>query len=491
MFNFNTRTLNSLPEAERIQSILNTALQAVEPGGAIWRTVSRSGNLLNLTGSEYDLAQYEGVRLIAFGKAAVPMAGCLANLLKDELTDGLVISQSNKADLPKNLRCLQSSHPVPDERSLQAGMAVLEYLQGVAPQDLLICAISGGGSAMLAAPEPGISLGDLQTITSQLLASGASIDEINTIRKHLDQLKGGGILQRANGATTASLIISDVVGDRLDVIASGPTVPDPTTFSDAWDVVEKFGLSETIPGSIRERLRHGVSGSLMETLKPGSLILDNVRNKIIASNQHAATAALRQAMNEGFTAAILTTHLQGEASQAGRYMAAIARQMALSNQPLPRPACLIVGGETTVTLTAPGETIDHSTRSNGSASRTKSVSASRTKPGSASRTSSGGGPRISTGGRNQEMALAAVREMAGLEQTLLITLATDGRDGPTDAAGAVVSGQTLARSLEAGLDASDSLKRHDSYHFFQHLGDLLQPGLTQTNVNDLALVFTL
>jgi hydroxypyruvate reductase len=318
------------------------------------------------------------------------------------------------------------------------------------PGDLVICLISGGASALLTMPVTGVSLADLQALTSLLLACGANINEINTLRKHLDQVKGGQLARLAQPARVASLILSDVVGSPLDVIGSGPSVPDSSSFADAYAVLERYGLLGKAPVSIVKYLQRGCQGGAPETPKPDDPLFDRVQNVIIGSNQQAADAALQEALAEGFSAMLLTTYLQGEARQAGRWLAAIARQIASNGQPLQPPACLVVGGETTVTILGDGQ-----------------------------------------GGRNQEMALGAVEDLANLPGAVLVTLATDGGDGPTDAAGAVVTGETLQRALQLGLRPGDYLRRNDAYHFFQGLGDLLVTGPTGTNVNDLAFLFVI
>jgi hydroxypyruvate reductase len=292
---------------------------------------------------------------------------------------------------------------------------------------------------------PRIPLADLQSLTSALLACGARIDEINILRRHLDLLKGGGATRRANGARVVSLILSDVVGDSLEAIASGPTAPDPTTCDDALAVIEKYDLKEKIPGPVTQ--------SLQETLKPGDPIFDRVQNSIIASNEIALRAAQTQAQIDGFHTKIIRADLQGEASVAGRE---IAFQFKESLGTMKRPFCLLAGGETTVTL--------------------------RYGSGQALR-------RKGKGGRNQELALAAVDALAGLDNVLLISIATDGEDGPTDAAGAVVTGESAQRAESLGMSVADYLVRNDAYPFFDALGDLIRTGPSGTNVNDLVLCF--
>jgi glycerate 2-kinase len=288
----------------------------------------------------------------------------------------------------------------------------------------------------------------MQELTNYLLACGANINEINALRKHLDRVKGGGLASMAAPAAVVTLILSDVVGDPLDVIASGPTVPDPSTYEQAYQILKKFGLLDRVPRSIAERLEGGQRNEHPETPKPGDPVFERVQNIIIGSNIQAARAAVNQAQKEGLHTMLLTTWLQGEARQAGRFLAAVGRQINADNQPVVRPACIVAGGETTVTIKGDG-----------------------------------------LGGRNQEMALGAVSELAGLPDSALITLATDGGDGPTDAAGAIVTGETLYQAYQMGLNSDDFLVRNDAYNFFEPLGDLLKPGPTHTNVNDLAFLF--
>ncbi len=382
------------------------------------------------------------------------MAGAVAKIFSNRLSGGIVIvKEGHAADQTlegTELELMEASHPVPDERGVKGTENILALLEEAREDDLVICLISGGGSALLTAPVAGISLSDLQDLTKALLACGATINEMNALRKHLDRVKGGGLARAASPAHVFSLILSDVVGNPLDVIASGPTVPDTTTFQDAYAILEHYDLLEKISPDITEHIRKGVRGKANETPKPGDPIFERVQNFIIGSNLTSVEAAISQAQNEGFNTLLLTTYLQGEARQAGRVLAAIARQIAVTGQPIPRPACIVAGGETTVTLRGDG-----------------------------------------LGGRNQELALGAVEELAGLKNAALVTLATDGDDGPTDAAGAVVTGDTLKYAERAGLYPNDFLERNDSYHFFEPLGDLLKPGPTQTNVNDLVFIFVL
>ena len=349
----------------------------------------------------------------------------------------------------EKIEIVEAGHPIPDNRGIQATNRVIELLKRTQKDDLVICLISGGGSALMVSPVEGISLAELQDLTAELLASGATINEINTLRKHLDQVKGGQIARYATPARLVSLILSDVVGDPLDVIASGPTVPDSTTFDDAIEILNKYQIEHKISRSIIKHLNSGRAGEIPETPKENDGIFKNVTNFMIGSNLVAGNGTLEQARKEGFHSMVLTNYLQGEAKEVAITLAAILRQMASNNPPIPRPACIILGGETTVTLHGNGQ-----------------------------------------GGRNQEIALASVYDLSGIEDIALITLATDGGDGPTDAAGAVVTGETFLRAQKLGMDPQKYLRNNDSYNFFKTLNDLVITGPTQTNVNDLVFLFS-
>ncbi|MCS7011696.1 MAG: glycerate kinase [Anaerolineales bacterium] len=444
---FWTSSLRSIPRGDAITRILAAAIAAVEPATTVRRAVLRQGNRLVIGGLSYDLPAYRRIFLLGLGKAAVPMSAALAELLGYDLADALVITKHFPLESPPALArfpILTGNHPIPGENSLEAGKRALEFLAALREDDLLFCLISGGGSALVTAPVEGIALAELQTMTSTLLACGARIDEINILRRRLDRFKGGGVVQQANGATIVSLILSDVVGNPLETIASGPTVPDPTQAADARKIIQKYRLKDRLPPPILRAAEN----------TPPPLPADHphfarVQNLIVGDNLMAAQAALRQAKTEGFHPYLLRVDLQGEARQVAFDLATILRQAWQTGDPAPRPACLLAGGETTVTL-----------RGNG------------------------------RGGRNTELALAAVTELADFPDAMLITLATDGEDGPTDAAGAVVTGETFRRALALGLDPQDHLQRNDSYTFFDALDDLLRPGPTGTNVNDLIFLFT-
>jgi hydroxypyruvate reductase len=429
---FSTNSLND----PRLMRILSAALEAVDPYQAVQE------HLPALEGRVFGLG---------IGKAAVPMMDALAE--RFPLSGGLAVTKFASSAPSSMYGLIEGGHPVPDARSVEAGERVLKFVSTLKGEDTLVCLISGGGSALVTAPR--VPLEDLQALTSLLLASGARIDEINTLRRQLDRLKGGG-LARATKAKVISLILSDVTGNPLEAIASGPTAPDPTTAEDALQILEKYlklttetqrhtpvlapvgGARGDSLNSVLECLR-GSKG--LESLKQNDAVLARVQNTIIGDNKLAAQAALEQARREGFQGEILTNELQGEAREVGHEL---AHRLRLESSQSSRPFCLIAGGETTVTIRGVGK-----------------------------------------GGRNQELALAAVADLTGLERVLLIALATDGDDGPTDAAGAVVTGESAQRAESLGLDAADHLSRNDAYPFFEALDDLLKTGPTGTNVNDL------
>lgn len=409
-------------QSHSVVRVLASALNAVEPGAAVKQYLR-----------ENPLPTAQRIFAFGLGKAACSMTQALAD--ETNLLDSLIITKHASFLNVEPAAVIEGNHPVPGDASISAGLAALKFVSPLTPDDLLVCLISGGGSALMAAPR--VPLADLQSLTSALLACGARIDEINILRRHLDQLKGGGLVRSANGAQIVSLILSDVVDDSLETIASGPTAPDPTTCADALSILQKYNLLNKIPASM--------ALSLQETLKSENPVFAKVKNTIIASNNIAVLAAQTQAQREGFDASVTHLALQGEARIVG---VKIALQFEKLLQTRPRPFCLLAGGETTVTLMGNGK-----------------------------------------GGRNQELALAAVDVLAGLKDVMFITLATDGEDGPTDAAGAVVTGESAQRAESLGMSAADYLLRNDAYSFFEGLNDLVRIGPSGTNVNDLILCF--
>ena len=433
------------------------ALAAVEPAAAVHRHVRRQGDVLVVADRRYDLRDYGRIFVVGGGKAAVPMAAAVAHILGDRLTASAIVTKyghvrslqppTSNFQLPtsnfqfptSNLQIIEAGHPVPNENSIRGAQAVADLARQATERDLVICLISGGGSALWTLPVPGLSLADLQALTGALLRSGATINEINTVRKHCSRIKGGHLARLVAPATLVTLILSDVVGDPLDVIASGPTVPDSTTVADAQAVLERYGIR-----SLEREV-------FQETPKPGDPAFERVQYVIVGSNRLAALAAAEQARQLGFHALLLSTYIEGEAREVARVAAALAKGVRAHGDPLPPPACLVWGGETTVTVRGHG-----------------------------------------TGGRNQELALAAALALDGWPGVLVMALATDGTDGPTAAAGAIVTGETVARARALGLDPRAALEANDSYSLFDALGDrpsgLIRTGPTGTNVNDLLLV---
>ena len=432
---------------EAARQIFAAAVRAVDPGEAVRRHVIREGTRLRVGTEILDLAAIRQIIVVGCGKAAAPMAAAVEGILGERIARGVVVTKYGHLHPTATIRVHEAGHPVPDAAGLAGAEAVLDQVRRLGPQDLVLLLISGGGSALSPAPVAGISLADKQALTTALLACGADIREMNAIRKHISRIKGGQLARAAQPAQVAALVLSDIVGDPLDAIASGPTVPDPTTYADALGILDTYGIRGEIPASIRARLEAGARGEVPETPKPDDPLFARVRNVIVGSNLQALEAAQAEAGRLGLAPMILSSSIEGETREVARMHAAIAREIRCTGHPLAPPACLISGGETTVTLKGSGK-----------------------------------------GGRNQEFALAAALDIAGVPGVVVLSGGTDGTDGPTDAAGAIVDGETCARAAGQGLDARASLSANDSYHFFQALGDLLITGPTNTNVMDVRLV---
>jgi hydroxypyruvate reductase len=433
-----------------LDGVLRAALAAVEPGQAVRRAlVLDADGALSVGGRRYRLADFRRALIVGAGKASAPMAAAVEDVLGDRLPiEGSVTVRYGHSAPTRDVRIREASHPVPDAAGVDATRAIVELLEEATAEDLVICVISGGGSALLTLPADDISLEDLQQTTDALLRSGATINDINVVRKHLDTVKGGGLARIAAPATTLTLVLSDVVGNPLDAIASGPSVPDTSTFADAVGVFDRFALWEHVSSSVARRLRAGLAGRVAETPKPGDPVFEGTHSVVVGSNLLACKAAAAAAEQLGLRTLILTTFVEGEAREVGRVLAGVLREVAASGYPLKRPCLVVAGGETTVTIRGQGR-----------------------------------------GGRNQELALSAALGLRGLEGVLLASIGTDGNDGPTDAAGAFVDGTTLDRAEAQGLDIQRYLVDNNSYTFFDRLGDLIRTGPTNTNVNDLYLLF--
>jgi hydroxypyruvate reductase len=432
-----------------LDSVLAAALAAVEPGQAVRNAVSVVDGNLVVDKRTYRLGDYRRALIVGAGKASAPMAAAVEEALDGRVPVlGSVTVRYGHAAPTRAVRIREASHPVPDEAGVAATRAIVELLEETTSDDLVICVISGGGSALLTLPADGISLADLQQTTDALLRSGASINEINVVRKHLDAVKGGGLARIAAPAHVITLVLSDVVGNPLDAIASGPTVADTSTWAEAGAVFDRYELWGQVPPAVAERVRAGLAGDLPETPKPGDPLFSSTRTVVVGSNLVACQAAAQAASDRGLQSMVLTTYIEGEAREVGRVLAGLLREVDSSGHPLKRPCLLVAGGETTVTVRGEGQ-----------------------------------------GGRNQELALAAAFALRGVDNVLLASIGTDGNDGPTDAAGAIADGTTLDRAAALGLDARQCLANNDSYSFFDRLGNLVRTGPTNTNVNDLYLLF--
>ena len=427
--------------------IFRAALDAADPAAAIARQLSVERGRLVVADHRYELDSFCNIWVIGGGKAGAPMARAVETILGGRLTGGLLNVKYGHLEKLKLIELNECGHPVPDENGSRGAVRIADIAREAGQYDLVICLISGGASALMPAPAPPVTLAEKQETTKLLLACGANIHQMNAVRKHLSVLKGGQLARLAAPATVVALMLSDVIGDDLSVIGSGPASPDPSTFADARAILEKYSLLDRVPVPVRERILQGCAGVIEETPKPGAPLFRRVRNVVVGSNRLAVEAMVRQAKLFGYKTLVLSTLIEGETREVARMHAAILREVLATGRPIRPPACIISGGETTVTLRGEG-----------------------------------------LGGRNQEFALAAAMDIEGAPGVLVLSGGTDGTDGPTDAAGAMADGNTVGRARELGLDAADYLARNDSYHFFKPLGDLLITGPTNTNVMDVRLM---
>ena len=429
-------------------AILQAALNAADAAHAVQQHFRVQRGLLSIGDLRLRLSEFDRIFLVAAGKASVPMAAAIERTLRSRLTGGIAVTKYGHVTARlERLKVYEASHPTPDAAGLRASEEIQRMLSDLNARDLLLVAVSGGASALLVAPQQPITLESKQKTTDLLLLAGADIFELNTVRKHLSALKGGKLAALAYPATVVSLLLSDVIGDPLDVIGSGPTAPDSSTFADAIAVLEKFALLDRVPHPVRTYLERGASGDAPETPKPGQAFFKDVHNFIIGSNRLALEAAAREARKRKYRTLILSSSMQGETRHVARVHAHILREVQRSGHPVAAPACILSGGETTVTVKGKGK-----------------------------------------GGRNQEFALAAAIEIAESRNMLVLSAGTDGTDGPTDAAGAIATGNTVRRALEIGFEPQKNLQDNDSYPVFEALGDLIKTGPTGTNVMDVHML---
>jgi len=426
---------------------LEAALNAVDPKQMLESKLLLKNSTLKVDGCSFSLGKLKNLYVVGGGKASGSMAEALEQILGKRVTGGLVNVPHGTKNKTSRIKLHGANHPVPDEAGVEGTRRMLDMVERAERNDLVICLISGGGSSLMPLPRGGISLADKKAMTQALLKSGATINEVNTVRKHISDFKGGWLAKKAYPATILNLILSDVVGDPLDFIASGPTVPDSTTFDDAIEVLKKYNLWTTAPESIRKILSIGKRGLIPETPKADDEVFKRVHNVVVGNNRYSSLAACEQLKSAGLNTLLLTATLEGEARHVGIMLASIAREVSVSGNPAKKPAGIVAGGETTVTVTGKG-----------------------------------------LGGRNQELVLAAASKLKGSDGIVLASLSTDGIDGPTDAAGAVADGKTVMRALKMGLAPEKFLAENNSYHFFSGLGDLVVTGPTGTNVNDVSII---
>jgi len=434
------------------KTLFSKAVSAVDPYRRLKEVVEIEKSRLRIVKHgglpiEFDLNDFSKIYLIGAGKASAPMAQAIEEIFGDRIIKGIITTKTGHALPLKRTEIIEASHPIPDQKGLAGTEKMVHLLKDSGPRDLVLFLLSGGASALMPMPSHPILLEEKQEVTQLLLDCGADIKEINTIRKHISQIKGGRLAQLAYPSTVLGFILSDIVGDPLDAIGSGPTVPDTSTFEEAFEILKKYNLLNEVAPSVHRHLLSGKEGKVEETPKPGDPSFEKVHNLLIGSNRLALQTAARESKSLGFNTIIISSSIVGETKEAAGFHAAIAREVAQYGNPIVRPACLISGGETTVTI-----------RGNG------------------------------LGGRNQEFALAGALEIEGVEKVVLLSGGTDGTDGPTDAAGAIADSTTVTRARAIGLDPRAYLENNDAYPFFKKLGDLLMTGPTRTNVMDVRII---
>lgn len=428
-------------------TILNAAIDAVKPSKLIKNQIMLKDNILQIKKQQTDLSQFENIYIIGAGKASAFMAQSLEDILQNRVTSGAVVVKYDHGAPCQKVKIFEGGHPIIDENSLAGTAQILNLVQQAGEKDLVLCLVSGGGSALLEKLSEGISLPDLQKTFNLLLGCGAAIEEINIVRKHLSLVKGGQLARAIAPATCITLIISDVIGDPVESIASGPTAADPTTFQDTWQVIEKYQLTKQLPEALKNYLQRGKEGKIPETLKPGDSIFHKTDNIVLGNNFLALQTGEQTAKELGYNTVILTSQIQGEAREIGKAAASIISEVIASGHPVQRPACFLIGGETTVTLRGEGK-----------------------------------------GGRNQELVHSALISLKNVTQPyVLISCGTDGTDGPTDAAGGIITHEMWEKAKTLNLKPQEYLDRNDAYHFLEKIDGLIKTGPTGTNVMDIIL----
>ena len=432
-----------------VKRLLQAGLEAANPTLAMKKILSVEGSTLRVGEREYDLNTFDRIMCVGAGKASVEMALALEHILGSRIFGGCLAIKNIPEYQPQKIQLFKTSHPIPNTRSVQASKQILSLAQSLTQRGLLFVLVSGGASSLIAAPASGLSLNDKKLTTSLLLRCGATIQDINTVRKHLSAIKGGQ-LAASTPATIITLVLSDVLGDDLATIGSGPTVADPTTFQDAQEVLRRFHLLDHVPVAVKNHLEKGIHQHIPETPKIQDVNVSRVHHQLIGNNQLSVEGVVKQAENEGMHSMVITTTLEGEAREAGTIFGTIAKEIQASGHPIPRPACLVWGGEPTVTVKGTGR-----------------------------------------GGRAQELVLAAAIQIAGLKKSYVAGFGTDGNDGPTEVAGAMADGRTVERAKKLHLDPQQVLSKNDSYKFFKKVGGHIRTGTTGTNVNDVYIQLTL
>jgi glycerate-2-kinase len=437
---------------EIVLDAIEALLDEVDPKKVVKSHVRLANETLIVGEKSFDLSFFNNILVVGGGKASGFMAEALEEILGDRIKRGLIVVPKGTSGKYKTKRTAfhEASHPIPDNSSVEGARKIVNLVSHAKENDLVICLISGGGSSLMALPRTGILLEDKQKVTDLLLKCGATINEINTVRKHISAFKGGQLAKTAYPATILGLLLSDVLGDPLDVIASGPTVPDSSTFEEAVKILKSYDMWKKIIGSIKKVLLEGEKGLIDETPKKDDPIFEKVHNVVIGNNRLACQATIKSMKKSGLNTMFLSSFLEGEAREVGTALAALVKEVLASGNPLPPPVGIVVGGETTVTVIGRGK-----------------------------------------GGRNQELALAAALRIEGLDKVVIASISTDGVDGPTDAAGALVDGETMRHSKGLGLEAGMFIKNNDSYDFFSRVGGLIYTGPTGTNVNDVTMIIVL